>query len=97
MRTYVDIFFTAGGASPMEVARKIKKEVGISFVFGEHDFVIVWSEVSELHKKISELSKALRGMGVFFRYESHEETPSEPEIREYSWPPIMPRAPESRW
>lgn len=96
MRTYVDIFFTAGGASPMEVARTIKKDVGLSFVFGEHDLVFLWNDISDLHRMIEKLHTALKGKGVFFRFESHEESSAEPEIREYSWPPIMPSQTEHR-
>lgn len=80
----------------MEVARTIKKEVGFSFVFGEHDLVLIWEDVAELHKSIEALTHALKGKGVYFRFESHEESPSEPEIREYSWPPTLPVSPESR-
>lgn len=96
MRTYVDIFFSAGGTSPMEVARAIKKEVGLSFIFGEHDLVLLWEDVADLHRMIEGLNRALKGKGVYFRFESHEETSDEPEIREYSWPPMISDSPGPR-
>lgn len=93
MRTYVDVYFTAGGAAPMKVAEAIRSVAGLSFVFGEHDLVITWDKVEELHEAIERLNKAADHMGVFFRFESHEDGAQEPEIHEISWPPMLP--PES--
>ncbi len=89
MRTYVDIYFTAAGASPMKVAEVLKKEVGLSFVFGEHDFVINWQTTEELYGILEKMNQVLRPMGVYFRFESREEGREEPELHEFSWPPIL--------
>ncbi|MDE1819290.1 MAG: hypothetical protein KGJ23_03095 [Euryarchaeota archaeon] len=96
MRTYVDIYFSAAGASPMKVAEALKKEVGLSFVFGEHDFVINWQTTEELFEIIHRMNEVLRPMGVYFRFESHEEQEEEPELREFSWPPMLPSSPGER-
>jgi hypothetical protein len=90
MRTYVDIYFSASGASPMKVAEALKRDVGLTFVFGEHDLVINWQDVSELFEVIDKLNSVLAPMGVYFRFESHPDQEDAPELREYSWPPILP-------
>lgn len=90
MRTYVDIYFSPSGASPMKVAEVLKKEIGLAFVFGEHDFVINWQTTEELFEVIARMNAVLRPMGVYFRFESHEESEQDPEIREFSWPPMLP-------
>lgn len=91
MRTYVDIYFSAAGASPTKVAEILRKEVGLTFVFGEHDFIITWQTSEELFQIISKMTEVLRPMGVYFRFESHEEEKGTPkEFHEFSWPPLLP-------
>lgn len=90
MRTYVDIYFSSAGASPMKVAELLKREIGLTFVFGEHDFVINWQTTEELFEVISRLNKVLAPMGVYFRFESHPDNEETEELREYSWPPLLP-------
>jgi hypothetical protein len=90
MRTYVDIYFSATGASPSKVAEALKRDVGLSFVFGEHDLVINWGDVDELFEVIDKLNRVLAPMGVYFRFESHPDNEEPQDLREYSWPPILP-------
>lgn len=90
MRTYVDIYFSADGATPLRVAEVLHKELGMSFVFGPHDLVFHWKELPELYATIEKLNRALEPLGVYLRFLSEEETRGEPDAPEFHWPPLPP-------
>jgi hypothetical protein len=90
LRTYVDIYFTADGASPLTVAEAIRKATGLTFILGRHDLAFSWKEVTDFQSMIDKLYDALKDKGVFYRFETRdEEDESVVSMNQLSWPPLF--------
>jgi hypothetical protein len=71
MRTYIDITINPNSAGPSEVVQAMLK-LGISPIFGPHDFYIDWSTEDEFKKKFKEVHRVLQGMNIAYRLQTYE-------------------------
>lgn len=98
MRTYVDVYFSANGESPVAIAEAVHHATGLHFVFGPHDLMFTWKDTQEFQVMIEKLSNVLKAKGVFYRFETREDDDEEaaPPAHQLSWPPVMPQSPSRR-
>ncbi len=89
MHTYVDLYFSPDGVSPLVIAERLKKHAGLSYIVGEHDLVFEWSNVPEFRERLQQLHAALKDTGVQYRIESEVDEPRF--VEPVPWPP--PRGP----
>lgn len=96
MRTYVDVYFSANGESPIAIAEAVHEATGLSFIFGPHDLTFTWKDPKDFQVMIEKLSSILKARGVFYRFETREEDDEETPVpaHQLSWPPVLtPTAP----
>ncbi len=88
MHSYVDLYFSANGASPFEVSDRLRAAVGVEFIIGPHDVAFEWHTVEEFRTKLTKIHQALHGTGVTYRIETVSDEPGfvEPVV----WPPPAP-------
>ena len=85
MHSYVDLFFTSEGVSPLDISDRIRATAGMEFIIGPHDIAFEWHTVDEFRSKLGKVHQALKGTGVFYRIETVTDEPGfvEPVV----WPP----------
>jgi hypothetical protein len=88
MHTYVNLFFSPDGISPLEIAERLREHAGLSFIVGAHDLVFEWSSVKQFRERLQKLHLALQGTGVTYRLESVIDDPTF--IEPTAWPPPLP-------
>ncbi len=89
MHTYVDLFFTPESTTPLDIAKRLKRQAGLSFIIGPHDLAFEWRTEEEFRARIEKIHEALKGSGVLYRVETVPEDPGY--IEPIPWPPPMPR------
>jgi hypothetical protein len=90
VHTYIDLYFSPEGASPLTVAERLHAEAGLSYIVGEHDLVFEWSSVAEFRDRLGRVHRALQGTGVQYRIQSVLDDPTF--IEPVPWPPPAPSA-----
>ncbi|MCI4339468.1 MAG: hypothetical protein L3J68_03950 [Thermoplasmata archaeon] len=85
MHSYIDLFFTSDGVSPLEVSDRIRSLAGLSFIIGPHDVAFEWHTVDEFREKLGKVHAALHGTGVFYRIETVTDEPGF--VEPVTWPP----------
>jgi hypothetical protein len=70
MRTYIDLYFTSEGPSPIEVADRLRRLVGVRFITGIHDLVFDWEEPEAFRAALQGIHDALRGTGIQYHVET---------------------------
>ncbi len=88
MHTYIDLYFSPDGVSPLTVADRLRRQAGLSYIVGSHDLVFEWSSVPEFRERLGRLHEALRGSGVQYRIESVVDDPTF--VEPTPWPPPLP-------
>jgi hypothetical protein len=88
MHTYVDLYFSPDGTSPLEISDRLRAMAGLSFIVGSHDLVFEWSSVKQFRERLQKLHDALRGTGVTYQLESVIDDPTF--IEPTPWPPPLP-------
>ncbi len=88
MHTYVDLYFSPDGVSPLKIAERLREHAGLSFIVGTHDLVFEWSSVKEFRERLQKLHDALKGTGVTYHCESVIDDPTF--IEPTPWPPPLP-------
>jgi hypothetical protein len=91
MHSYIDLYFSPEGLSPLEVAERIRAAAGLTFVIGPHDLVFEWTNVHEFHDLLTKVHSALRDTGVTYRVETIADEPAF--IEPVPWPPPIVRGP----
>jgi len=91
MHSYIDLYFSPDGVSPLDVADRLRSMVGLSFVTGTHDLSFEWDTVEQFRVTLGKIHQALRGTGVRYRVETVADEPAF--VEPASWPPILPRNP----
>lgn len=91
MRSFIDLYFSPEGVSPLEISDRLRSMVGLSFVVGSHDLAFEWDTVDQFRITLEKIHSALRGTGVRYRVETVvEESTTEAPV---PWPPVLPRSP----
>jgi hypothetical protein len=87
MHSYIDLYFSGEGISPLDVSDRIRAAAGLEFIIGPHDIAFEWHTVEEFRTKLHKIHGALKGTGVFYRLETVSDEPGfiEPAV----WPPPM--------
>jgi hypothetical protein len=87
MHTYIDLYFTPDGVSPLAIAERLHQHANLSFIVGPHDLVFEWHRVEEFRATLEKIHAALRGTGVSYRVESTVDDPVF--VEPPSWPPVL--------
>ncbi len=96
MLTYVKIYFSTEGPSPISIAEKFSKETGLSFVRGEQDIVFEWKTSEEYRAMMEKIYQALQGSKAVLKYESVEDDTGPVHLLA-QWPPFgRPRPTDAR-
>ncbi len=77
MRTYIDIMINPNSAGPNEVVHAMLK-LGISPIFGPHDFYIDWTTETEFKRKFKEVHRVLQSLNITYRLQTYENAQEEP-------------------
>lgn len=88
MHTFVDLYFSPDGLSPLQIAERLREHAGLSFIVGSHDLVFEWSSVKQFRDRLQKLHEALQGTEVTYRLESVIDDPTF--IEPTPWPPPLP-------
>jgi hypothetical protein len=91
MHSYIDLYFTPDGVSPLEIADRLRETAGLSFVVGTHDLAFEWDTVEQFRATLSKIHESLKGSGVNYRVETVAEEPAF--VDPIPWPPLLPRSP----
>ncbi len=92
MHTYVDLYFTPDGVSPLEIAERLRLHANLSFIVGPHDLVFEWRSVEEFQTILGKLHTALKGTGVTYRVQSTGDDPMF--VEPTAWPPSLQAEPQ---
>ena len=76
MRTYIDITINPNSAGPSEVVHAMLK-LGISPIFGPHDFYIDWTTEAEFKRKFREVHRVLQSLNISYRLQTYEHAEEE--------------------
>ncbi|MGD0257586.1 MAG: hypothetical protein ABSB90_06875 [Thermoplasmata archaeon] len=93
MHSYIDLYFSPEGVSPLDVADRLRSMAGLSFVVGNHDLAFEWDTVDQFRATLGKIHTALEGTGVSYRVETVAEEPTF--VPPVPWPPILPRSPST--
>ena len=93
MHSYIDLYFSPEGTSPLDIADRLRSMVGLSFVVGAHDLAFEWDTVEQFRSTLGRIHEALRGTGVRYRVETVAEEPAF--VPPMAWPPVLPHSPAS--
>jgi hypothetical protein len=93
MHSYVDLYFSPEGISPLDIADRLRSMVGLSFVVGAHDLAFEWDTVEQFRVTLEKIHAALKGTGVLYHVETVAEEPAF--VAPVAWPPILPHEPPS--
>jgi len=91
MRSHIDLYFAPGDVTPLEIADRIQRATGLSFVRGPHDLSFEWETVEEFRQMLARVHEALRGSGALYRVETVVDSPEF--VAPLPWPPPLPRGP----
>ncbi|MCI4372347.1 MAG: hypothetical protein L3K02_01690 [Thermoplasmata archaeon] len=91
MHSYIDLYFSPDGISPLDVAEVLRSTAGLSFVVGAHDLAFEWDTVDQFRATLGKIHDALKGTGALYRVETVVEEPSF--VAPVPWPPLLPRSP----
>jgi hypothetical protein len=86
MRTYVKAYFSTEGPPSFEIAEKVKKETGLSFIRGERDIVFKWKTDAEFIETMRKIHNAFSGTKAFLSFYTEEEVEG-PVHALVQWPP----------
>jgi hypothetical protein len=87
MHSYVDLYFTPEGISPLEISERLKRTAGLTFILGPHDLVFEWKTVDEFREILGKVHDALQGTGVTYRIETITDEPGF--LEPVGWPPPL--------
>jgi hypothetical protein len=73
MKTYVKVYFSTEGPLSVEIAEKVKKETGLSFIRGEKDIVFKWETEAEGIEMVKKLYHAFEGSKAYLSFYTEEE------------------------
>jgi hypothetical protein len=76
MRTYIDITINPNSAGASEVVHAMLK-LGISPIFGPHDFYIDWTTEAEFKRKFKEVHHVLQSLNISYRLQTYEHVQEE--------------------
>jgi hypothetical protein len=76
MRTYIDIIINPNSTGPSEVVYAMMK-LGISPIFGSHDFYLDWSSEADFKKKFKEVHRVLQSLNISYRLQTYEHAEEE--------------------
>jgi len=71
MRTYIDITINPNSAGASEVVHAMLK-IGISPIFGPHDFYLDWTTEAEFRRKYKEVNRVLQSQNISYRQKTYE-------------------------
>jgi hypothetical protein len=91
MHSYIDLYFSPEGVSPLEVSDRLRAMAGLSFVVGSHDLAFEWDTIEQFRVTLGKIHEALEGTGVTYRVETVAEEPQF--VPPIPWPPVLPRTP----
>lgn len=86
MITYVKVYFSSDGPSPISIAENLSKETGIPFIRGENDLAFEWETPEEYRVLMEKIYAALKGTKVTLKYETFDEE-KRPVHLLAQWPP----------
>ena len=93
MHTFIDLYFAPDGISPLDVADRVRRIAGLSFIVGPHDLVFEWQTVEEFRDRLAKLHDALQGTGVSYRVQSaSDDSMFVPPV---AWPPSLQTEPQT--
>ncbi len=87
MHSYIDLYFSPEGTSPLEIADRVRRSSGLSFIRGPHDLVFEWKTVEEFRTILGKVHEALHGTGVLYRVQTITDASDRPEAM--PWPPPL--------
>ncbi|MCI4343193.1 MAG: hypothetical protein L3J92_03635 [Thermoplasmata archaeon] len=93
MHSYIDLYFSPDGVSPLDIADRLRATAGLSFLVGNHDLAFEWDTVEQFRATLSKIHEALRGSGVSYRVETVAEESAF--VDPIAWPPLLPRSPST--
>jgi hypothetical protein len=91
MHSYIDLYFSPEGVSPLDVSDRLRAMAGLSFVVGSHDLAFEWDTVDQFRATLGKIHAALKGTGVIYRVETVAEEPAF--VDPVPWPPMLPHHP----
>jgi hypothetical protein len=86
MLTYVKVYFSTEGPPSVELAEKVKKETGLSFIRGDKDIVFKWKTDAEFLQMMNKIHSAFAGSKAYLRFFTEEEVEG-PGPFLIQWPP----------
>lgn len=89
MRSYIDLYFAPGEMTPLEIAERVRRATGLSFVRGPHDLLFEWETEEEFRAMLGKIHAALRGSGAFYRVETVDDGPQF--VAPIPWPAPLSR------
>ncbi|HXQ93826.1 MAG TPA: hypothetical protein VN864_01455 [Thermoplasmata archaeon] len=92
MHTYIDLYFTPDGVSPLEIADRLRHQANLEFIVGPHDLVFQWASVEDFRTTLEKIHKALHGTGVSYRVQSTSDDPMF--VEPVAWPPSLQPGPQ---
>jgi hypothetical protein len=92
VHTFVDLYFTPEGVSPLEVADRLRRQANLEFIVGPHDLVFEWGNVEDFRSRLEKIHKALHGTGVSYRVQSTSDDPMF--VEPATWPPPLHAEPQ---
>jgi len=92
VHTYIDLYFSPDGVSPLEIAERIRRTAGLDFIVGAHDLVFEWENVEEFRGRLAKIHSALEGTGVTYRVQSTSDDPMF--VEPPTWPPSLQAGPQ---
>lgn len=95
MITYIKVYFSTEGPSPISIAEKLSKETGIPFIRGEHDIAFEWETPEEYRSYMEKIYESFKGSKVTLKYESFDEE-RKPVHLLAQWPPRGGKKPSAR-
>ncbi len=85
MHSYVDLYFSPDGESPLDLAERIRARLGLSPIVGPHDLAFEWETVEQFRRVLATLHEVLKGTGTLYRVETLAHDPQF--LDPVPWPP----------
>ena len=90
MITYVTVFFSSDGPSPLSLAEKLEDNIGIPFIRGQRDIAFRWKTLDEFKMYMNKIYDTFKDSHVFLKFETVEEV-EKPVHLLAQWPPVSNR------
>lgn len=87
MITYIEVYFSTEGPVSTELAEKVQRETGLSFIRGRKDLAFKWATDKEFSDMMAKIHEAFRGSKAFLKFDTQEEE-SGPLQLAAQWPPV---------